>query len=84
MEREHDFFVGDFGFIGIGEVCRAAKLTFSPVMKLIKDAKKAMALPGSPLDVFTALMCTQLQFRYEKLSKQERTVLKNVIKNSSI
>ena len=28
-------------------------------------------MPGSYLDVFTALMCTQLQIRYEKLSEQE-------------
>ena len=40
----------------------------SNAMKLIKDAKKAMAVPGSYLDVFTALMRTQLQIRYEKLS----------------
>lgn len=52
----------------------------SNAMKLIKDAKKALAVPGSYLDVFTALMCTQLQIRYEKLSEQERTVLKNVMK----
>ncbi len=51
-------------------------------MKLIKDAKKALAVPGSYLDVFTALMCTQLQIRYEKLSEQERTVLKNVMKKT--
>jgi len=46
------------------------------------DAKKALAVPGSYLDVFTALMCTQLQIRYEKLSEQERTVLKNVMKKT--
>ncbi len=51
-------------------------------MKLIKDAKKALAVPGSYLDVFTALMCTQLQIQYEKLSEQERTVLKNVMKKT--
>ena len=51
-------------------------------MKLIRDAKKALAVPGSYLDVFTALMCTQLQIRYEKLSEQERTVLKNVMKKT--
>ena len=54
----------------------------SNAMKLIKDAKKALAVPGSYLDVFTALMCTQLQIRYEKLSEQERTVLKNVMKKT--
>ena len=54
----------------------------SNAMKLIKDAKKAMAVPGSYLDVFTALMCTQLQIRYEKLSEQERTVLKNIMKKT--
>ena len=54
----------------------------SNAMKLIKDAKKALAVPGSYLDVFTALMCTQLQIRYEKLSEQERTVLKNVLKKT--
>ena len=54
----------------------------SNAMKLIKDAKKALAVPGSYLDVFTALMCTQLQVRYEKLSEQERTVLKNVMKKT--
>ena len=47
----------------------------SNAMKLIKDTKKA-------LDVFTALMCTQLQIRYEKLTEQERTVLKNVMKKT--
>ena len=45
-------------------------------------ALKALAVPGSYLDVFTALMCTQLQIRYEKLSEQERTVLKNVMKKT--
>ena len=48
-------------------------------MKLIKDAKKALAVPGFYLDVFIALMCTQLQIRYEKLSEQERMVLKNIM-----
>ena len=41
-----------------------------------------MAVPGSYLDVFTALMCTQLQIRYEKLSKQECMVLNNVMKKT--
>lgn len=54
----------------------------SNAMKLIKDAKKALDVPGSYLDVFTALMCTQLQVRYEKLSEQERTALKNIMKKS--
>ncbi len=54
----------------------------SNAMKLIKDAKKALAVPGSYLDVFTALMCTQLQIRYEKLSEQGCTVLKNVMKKT--
>ena len=54
----------------------------SNAIKLIKDAKKALAVPGSYLDVFTALMCTQLQIRYEKLTEQERTVLKNVMKKT--
>jgi len=54
----------------------------SNAVKLLKDAKRAMTVPGSYLDVFTALMCTQLQIRYEKLSEQERTVLKNVMKKS--
>ena len=35
----------------------------SNALNLIKDAKKALAVPGSYLDVFTALMCTQLQIR---------------------
>ncbi len=43
----------------------------SNAVKLLKDAQKAMAIPGSYLDVFTALMCTQLQIRYERLSEQE-------------
>jgi hypothetical protein len=51
-------------------------------MKLIKDAKKALAVLGSFLNVFTALMCTLLQIWYKKLSEQERTVLKNVIKKT--
>lgn len=54
----------------------------SNAVKLVKDAKRAMAVLGSYLDVFTALMCTQLQIRYEKLSEQERTALKNVMKKS--
>ena len=54
----------------------------SNALKLIKDAQKAMAVPGSYLDVFTALMCTQLQIRYEKLADQERTVLKSIMKKS--
>ena len=54
----------------------------SNAMKLIKDAQRAMAVPGSYLDVFTALMCTQLQIRYEKLTVQERTALKNIMKKS--
>ena len=54
----------------------------SNAVKLLKDTQKAMTVPGSYLDVFTALMCTQLQIRYEKLSEQERTVLKNVMKKS--
>ena len=54
----------------------------SNALKLIKDAQRALAVPGSYLDVFTALMCTQLQVRYEKLTEQERTVLKNVMKKS--
>ena len=54
----------------------------SNAMKLIKDAKKALAVPGSYLDVFIALMCTQLQIRYEKLSEQERMVLKNIMKKT--
>ena len=55
----------------------------SNALNLIKDAKKALPVSGSYLDVFTALMCTQLQIRYEKLSEQERTVLKNVMKKTS-
>ncbi|MDE6748546.1 MAG: helix-turn-helix domain-containing protein [Lachnospiraceae bacterium] len=54
----------------------------SNALKLLKDAQKAMAVPGSYLDVFTALMCTQLQIRYEKLTEQERTILKNIMKKS--
>lgn len=33
----------------------------SNALKLLNDAQRAMAVPGSYLDVFTALMCTQLQ-----------------------
>ncbi len=55
----------------------------SNVIKLLKDAQMAMAVPGSYLDVFTAVICTQLQIRYEKLSEQERTALKNIMKKSS-
>lgn len=54
----------------------------SNALKLIRDAQKAMVVPGSYLDVFTALMCTQLQIRYEKLTEQERTALKNIMKKS--
>ena len=38
----------------------------SNAMKLIKDAQRALAVPGFYLDVFASLMCTQLQVRYEK------------------
>ena len=54
----------------------------SNAVKLIKDAQRALAVPGSYLDVFTALMCSQLQLRYEKLTEQERTALKNIMKKS--
>ena len=54
----------------------------SNALKLIRDAQKAMAVPGSYLDMFTAIMCTQLQIRYEKLTEQERTALKNIMKKS--
>ena len=54
----------------------------SNALKLIEDAQRALAVPGSYLDVFTALMCSQLQIRYEKLSEQERTALKNIMKKS--
>jgi len=54
----------------------------SNAVNLVKEAKRAMAVPGSYLDVFTALMCTQLQIRYEKLSEQERTALKNIMKKT--
>ena len=54
----------------------------SNALKLIKDAKKALAVPCSYLDVFTALICTQLQIRYEKLTEQERTILKNIMRKS--
>ena len=54
----------------------------SSALKLLKDAQRAMVVPGSYLDVFTALMCSQLQIRYEKLTEQERTALKNIMKKS--
>lgn len=48
----------------------------SNALKLIKDAQRALAMQDSYLDVFTALMCMQLQIWYEKLTDQERTVKK--------
>lgn len=54
----------------------------SNALKLIRDAQRAMAVLGSYLDVFTALMCTQLQIRYDKLTEQERKFLKNIMKES--
>ncbi|MCM1221456.1 MAG: transcriptional regulator, partial [Lachnospiraceae bacterium] len=54
----------------------------SNAVNLLKDAQRAMAMPGSYLDMFTALMCTQLQIRYEKLTEQERTSLKKIMKKS--
>ena len=54
----------------------------SNALKLLKDAQRALAVPGSYLDVFAALMCMQLQIRYEKLTEQERTALKNIMKKS--
>ncbi len=68
-------------FNSLLEVLRGQVLSqYQPVEE--DTALKALAVPGSFLDVFTALMCTQLQIRYEKLSEQERTVLKNVMKKT--
>ena len=73
----------DMWYNGVGAKNRTQERSMMKnAMKLIKDAKKALAVSGSYLDVFTALMCTQLQIRYEKLSEQERTVLKNVMKKT--
>ena len=51
-------------------------------LKVIKDVEKALKVPGTYLDVFCAIMCMQLQIRYEKLTEQERTALKNILKKS--
>ena len=75
--EQYQFFQRLWEFGKYASTCEHGKLYLE-----IKDAKKAMAVSGSYLDVFTALMCTQLQIRYEKLSEQERTVLKNVMKKT--
>ena len=56
----------------------------SNTLKPIRDAQKALAMPGSYLDVFAAVICSQLQIRYEKLPEQERRVLKNIMKKSPV
>ncbi len=56
----------------------------SNALKVMKDVQRAMRLPGSFLDMFCAIMCKQLQIRYEKLTEQERTALKNLMKKSQI
>jgi len=54
----------------------------SSSLKVIQDVQKALRVPGTYLDVFCAAMCMQLDIRYEKLTEQERTALKNVLKKS--
>lgn len=53
-------------------------------LKIISDVQKALSMPGSYLDMFCAIMCTQMQIRYEKLTEQERSTLKNVMKKSPL
>ena len=54
----------------------------STSLKLMKDAQRALKIPGTFLDVFCAILCMQLQIRYEKLTEQERKALKNIMKKS--
>ncbi|MCM1222653.1 MAG: transcriptional regulator, partial [Lachnospiraceae bacterium] len=54
----------------------------SSSLKVIKDVQRALKIPGTFLDMFCAVMCMQLDIRYEKLTEQERTALKNVLKKS--
>lgn len=51
---------------------------------MIADAEKNMRFPGNALDKFCYVMCSQLQISYEKLTKKERTNLKNIMKKSGI
>lgn len=51
-------------------------------LNIIKSIQRALKVPGTYLDVFCAILCTQLHIRYEKLTEQERTALKNIMKKS--
>ncbi|MCM1124677.1 MAG: helix-turn-helix transcriptional regulator [Eubacterium sp.] len=54
----------------------------SNALQVIKNAQKALRVPGTFLDVFCATICMQLGVRYEKLTEQERKILKNVLKKA--
>ena len=56
----------------------------SSTLKIIADVEKSMHFPGNALDKFCYVMCSQLQISYEKLTKKERTDLKNIMKKSCI
>ncbi len=52
-------------------------------LKLMKDIqKKALVYPGTFLDVYCVVFCMFLHIRYEKLTEQERKILKNIMKKS--
>ena len=53
-------------------------------LKIIGDVQNALSMPGSYLDMFCAIMCTQIQIRYEKLTEQERSAFKNIMKKSPL
>ena len=51
-------------------------------LKMIQAVQKALRTPGTFLDVFCHIMCEQLQIKYEKLSDQDRSALKRIMKKS--
>lgn len=51
-------------------------------LKMIQSVQKALRTPGTYLDVFCHIICEQLQIKYERLSEQDRSALKKVMKKS--
>ncbi len=56
----------------------------SNAAKLHNDIRQAMRVPGTHLDMFCHIMCSQLQIKYEKLSEQERSSLKKILQKSGV
>lgn len=80
--KEWDAILHDIRLVHEDDVESASEQ--SNTLKIIADAEKAMRFPGSTLDKFCYVMCSQLQISYEKLIEKERTNLKNIMKKSSI